>query len=90
LKSGGLVGEVHPYVEKIALTKWLNREFGYQLRPSDLDEPKPILDEHELDWHLAYSNIFNDPEVRERARKHARHFKEKGIFSALYEFGSEE
>ncbi len=70
--------------------KWLNREFGYRLTPRDLDGPRPALDEHELEWHLVYAGTFGDPDVLEKMRKHRDRFQRKGVFSALYELGSEE
>ncbi len=101
MRSGGLVGEVHPYVEKIALVKWLNREFGYQLLPGDLDGTKPALDEHELDWHFIYQTTFSDPDVRwiyesteeldrAKARRFYKAFREKGILSAQIELPNPE
>lgn len=57
--------------------------------PDDLDGENPKLDEYELDWHITYASIFNDPEVLEKASKHRERFQRKGIFSATYELGSD-
>lgn len=83
------MGEVHPYVEKIALTKWVNRELGSNILPKDWDGPNPALDEHELDWLLTYSATFSDPKVREAAKFHAKTLRERGVFSAVYELGTD-
>lgn len=57
--------------------------------PGDLEGDRPRLTEHELDWHLAYANTFNDPEVRQKAVRWRDKFERKGVFSALYELASE-
>ncbi len=56
--------------------------------PGDLD--RGALTEHEIEWHFIYAEVFGDPEVREKALKRTRVFREKGILAPLIEFGSEE
>jgi hypothetical protein len=70
--------------------KFLNKEFGYSLTvPEFLAKDSPW-DEHHLDWHITYASTFRDPQLVEAMQKHRDTFRRKGIFSALYEMGTEE
>lgn len=68
----------------------MNKEFGYNLIPSDFEGDSPKINEHELEWHFIYSSVFNDAEVREMATKHYAKFQRKGVFSVIYELGEAE
>ena len=72
----------------------MRAEFGYDLLPSDLDGPNPKLTEHEIDWHLTYSEVFRSAGLRravaEKPDRYRKRYQEKGVFSALYEFFGKE
>jgi hypothetical protein len=57
------------------------------LSAADLLAEDSKWDEHWIEQHLIYSSVFNDGVVKEAMQKHRRRFREKGIFSALYEMG---
>jgi hypothetical protein len=53
----------------------------------DLLDENGKWDETWLEHHLIYATVFGDASVREKMQKHQKRFRDKGIFSALYEMG---